>query len=173
MILAVHYVPAVDLKNFVYLGAVIRSASGVDLGFSCFVKQEGTTVPKDAGFTQVECGRLGVAPRDALARFMNHNKTVSTIAVHGADRFTQMIRAALGEMGRADEFPRPMQRLIDTAELSRHLCRIAPDDDTADAYRIPSLAEATESLLGSRMPSPAGVLALASDLLKRGMTEAA
>jgi hypothetical protein len=173
MILAVHFVPAVDLQRFVYLGAAIRTPSGIDVGFSCMVKQEGVTVPKDAGFSQVECGRFGVMPRDALARFMNHNKSASTIAVHGFERFRKMIRAALDEMGRPDEFPRPMQSIIDTAELAKHLCRLAPEDDTADAYRVPTLAEATAALIGRTDRSPAGVAALAAHLTKLGMTEAA
>lgn len=173
MILAVHFVPAVDMTRFVYLGAALRTPGGMEVGFSCMVKQEGATVPTGAGFSQVECGRFGVVPRDAIGRFMNHNKTASTVAIHGVERFLFMIRAALGEMGRNDEFPRPMQRLIDTAELARHLCRLAPDGDASDAYRKPTLAEATRALLGAEAVSATGVLALAAHLTRLGMTEAA
>lgn len=173
MILAVHYVPAVDAKRFVYLGATMTASCGIAVGFSCFVRQEGATVPKDAGFTALDCARLGVMPRDVIARFMNHNKTASTIAIHGAERFRKMLRAALDEFGRPDEFPRPMQRVIDTAEISRHLCRLAPDDDTSDSYRIPTLAEATAAVLGNACTGPAAVQALANHLIKMNMTEAA
>ena len=95
MILALHYIPTVDQRRFAYLGAHLRSPSGIELGFSCFVKHDGATVPKDAGFSQVECGRFGVTERDVIARLMNHNKTASTIAIHGAQRFRDILRACL------------------------------------------------------------------------------